>query len=206
VEPSGKEIFVDEEIDAIPALERFAVFWPVDDLAECFAHDVLIVLRGRARYARPPQTSRCPYLRTNAKLLHVDYILYVCIVRREAIMTYSLFITRRLALCALALCCVQSTFAQSLERSFPEQAKICKSLNHGLPQEPYIDLGTGAPIRLSAALVIRNEANRIVVNQELPRQFSGMCIIGAGGDLEKIWILTPEQAARALERAKKNGG
>lgn len=95
------------------------------------------------------------------------------------------------------LCCVPVLAqANGIDRQFPPNASYCKATKHGLPEEAQIVL-EGKLVVLSPALVIRDVNNRIVVNAYLPQEFEGMCMYGIGGALEKVWILTPEQAMRA---------
>lgn len=79
-----------------------------------------------------------------------------------------------------------------LVRGFPAQAVLCSLNDHKLPMEA-IALIDGKRVVLSAALVIRDTNNRIVVNGQLPKVFKGMCVFGPGGQLEKVWILSGAQ-------------
>lgn len=88
-------------------------------------------------------------------------------------------------------------------RQFPPQAAYCKIAGHGLPAEAAASIG-GAKVQLSAALVIRDQNNRIVVNSQLPQKFEGMCVVGGGG-LEKVWILTSERAQAAPLAGRERG-
>lgn len=90
-------------------------------------------------------------------------------------------------------------------RSFPTQARYCEIGGHGLPLESTAQIN-GQTVSLSPALVIRDEGNRIVVNGYLPQKFSGMCLQGVGGALERVWIMTPTQAREAREAKEASGG
>lgn len=87
-------------------------------------------------------------------------------------------------------------------RAFPAQAQYCQIDGHGLPTEATAKIN-GKIVGLSPALVIRDESNRIVVNAYLPQKVAGMCIQGFGEALEKVWIMTPEQAKEAKRAAKE---
>jgi hypothetical protein len=93
------------------------------------------------------------------------------------------------------------TVASAQMRSFPSQARYCEISAHGLPSASTAQIN-GQQITLSAALVIRDENNRIVVNSFLPQKFSGMCFVGPSGSLEKVWILTKEQEKVEKQNAK----
>ena len=89
---------------------------------------------------------------------------------------------------------------QAMDRAFPPQARYCESTDNALPQRLSATMRGVGEVALSPALVIRDQSNRVVVNSALPRQWAGMCSAGLGGALEKIWLLTPEQAERARQR------
>jgi hypothetical protein len=89
---------------------------------------------------------------------------------------------------------------QALDRAFPPSAKYCESTAHGLPGASSATLKGLGQVGLSPALVIRDQSNRVVVNSALPQRWAGMCSMGIGGALEKIWLLSPDQAKRAKER------
>lgn len=102
----------------------------------------------------------------------------------------------------VAIACVLPMGAQAqLARNFPPQAIYCQAISQGLPQTPVAEIDGKGSVRLSAAMVIRDESNRIIVNGALPASWRGMCIFSSSGDLEKLWILTPEQADRASAQA-----
>lgn len=105
----------------------------------------------------------------------------------------------RVAACAAALLASASCFA--MDRSFPPEATYCVATSNALPNASTAVVG-GATVALSAGLIIRDQSNRIIVNSYLPQAFHGMCVFGASGALEKIWILTREQAIAAKEAAK----
>lgn len=79
--------------------------------------------------------------------------------------------------------------APGLARRFPAQAVACSVSDHKLPAEA-LALIDGKSVGLSAALVIRDANNRIVVSSQLPKSFAGMCVLGPGGQLEKVWLLS----------------
>lgn len=88
-------------------------------------------------------------------------------------------------------------------RNFPQQAQKCKITGTQLPQAMVADVDGKGATMLSPALVIRDENNRIIVSGGLPKQFQGMCMFGIGGAIEKVWILTPDEAAQLLREAGK---
>lgn len=92
---------------------------------------------------------------------------------------------------------------QADARNFPVQAQKCKILRTALPQALMVDLDGKGATALSPALVIRDENNRIIVSGALPKTFQGMCMFGIGGAIEKVWILTPDEAAQMLKEAGK---
>jgi hypothetical protein len=92
---------------------------------------------------------------------------------------------------------------QAHARNFPAQAQQCKILDTSLPHALVVHLEARGAIGLSSALVIRDENNRIIVRGALPKAFQGMCSFGIGGEIEKIWIMKPDEIAAMAKEGRK---
>lgn len=110
--------------------------------------------------------------------------------------------------CLACLACLAwsaESQAQSLDRQFPLNVSYCESTQNGLPSAATVQisqLSRSGTARLSAALVIRDQSNRIIVSGMLPQKWQGMCGFGVDGSLDRLWILTSEQAKAQADKAK----
>ena len=92
-------------------------------------------------------------------------------------------------LAALALAAVA---AQAQMRTIPGDAKR-GTLSH--LQETIVVLD-GKQARLSAGAQIRDQENRIVLPTQLPKESKVKYLADGAGQLHRIWIMTPQEAAQ----------
>jgi hypothetical protein len=98
----------------------------------------------------------------------------------------------RLPTLLFACTCLIATLAHGQARSIPGEAKRGE-MRH--VQETIVSID-GAPRRLAPGAQIRDEANRLVVPTAVPAGAPVKYLLDAEGLVRRVWILTPEEAAK----------
>jgi hypothetical protein len=92
----------------------------------------------------------------------------------------------------IALLLLAASFASAQVRSIPQDAKVGE-IRHLQDMVVEID---GAPQQLAPGAQIRDASNRIIVPTAIPPGTLVKYLVDATGQVQKVWILTPEEAQR----------
>jgi hypothetical protein len=92
----------------------------------------------------------------------------------------------------IALLLLAASFASAQVRSIPEDARVGE-IRHLQDMVVEID---GAPQQLAPGAQIRDASNRIIVPTAIPPGTLVKYLVDATGQVQKVWILTPEEAQR----------
>jgi hypothetical protein len=106
------------------------------------------------------------------------------------------WISRLLASAGLALC-AHLAVAQIVTRVIPDDTRRA-TISH--LQDMYVSVD-GTPALLSPGALIRDRNNLIIVPSALPREGAlAEYAVDAGGQINRVWLLTSEEAARDKPR------
>ena len=97
---------------------------------------------------------------------------------------------------ALAFSLSFSALAQQPLRTIPAEAKRAR-IEHVQSMDVLVD---GRRSRLAPGVLIRDASNRFVLPAELPAGATVGYLTNLEGQIDRIWILTPEEAARPARR------
>jgi hypothetical protein len=92
----------------------------------------------------------------------------------------------------IALLLLAASLASAQVRSIPEDARLGE-IRH--LQEMVVEID-GAPQQLAPGAQIRDASNRIIVPTAIPPGTLVKYLVDAAGQVQKVWILTPEEAQR----------
>jgi len=92
----------------------------------------------------------------------------------------------------IALLLLATSLASAQVRSIPEDAKVGQ-IRH--LQDMLVEID-GAQQQLAPGAQIRDESNRIIVPTAIPPGTLVKYLFDAAGQVQKVWILTPEEAQR----------
>ena len=92
----------------------------------------------------------------------------------------------------IALLLLAAPLASAQVRSIPEDARVGE-IRH--LQEMVVEID-GAPQQLAPGAQIRDASNRIVLPTAIPPGTRVKYLVDAAGQVQKVWILTPEEAQR----------
>jgi hypothetical protein len=92
----------------------------------------------------------------------------------------------------IALLLLAASFASAQVRSIPQDAKVGE-IRHLQDMVVEID---GAPQQLAPGAQIHDASNRIIVPTAIPPGTLVKYLVDATGQVQKVWILTPEEAQR----------
>ena len=98
---------------------------------------------------------------------------------------------RRILLALLIWALVLPAAAVAQARQIPDDAKR-GSIVH--IQDTVVEID-GQPMRLSVAAQIRSQDNLIIVPASLPRGALAKYTLDGTGQIHRVWLLTPEEAA-----------
>ena len=92
----------------------------------------------------------------------------------------------------IALLLLAASLAGAQVRSIPQDAKVGE-IRHLQDMMVEID---GAPQQLAPGAQIRDESNRIIMPTAIPPGTLVKYLVDAAGQIQRVWILTPEEAQR----------
>ena len=92
----------------------------------------------------------------------------------------------------IALLLLAAPLASAQLRSIPEDARVGQ-IRH--LQEMVVEID-GAAQQLAPGAQIRDASNRIIVPMAIPPGTLVKYLVDAAGQVQKVWILTPEEAQR----------
>jgi len=92
----------------------------------------------------------------------------------------------------IALLLLAASLASAQVRSIPEDAKVGQ-IRH--LQEMLVEID-GTPQQLAPGAQIRDTSNRIIMPTAIPPGTLVKYLVDAAGQVQKVWILTPEEAQR----------
>ncbi len=92
----------------------------------------------------------------------------------------------------IALVLLAASLAGAQVRSIPQDAKVGE-IRHLQDMVVEID---GAPQQLAPGAQIRDESNRIIMPMAIPPGALVKYLVDAAGQIQRVWILTPEEAQR----------
>jgi hypothetical protein len=98
---------------------------------------------------------------------------------------------RRMLLALLIAALVLPAAAAAQARQIPDDAKRGKIVQI---QDIMVEID-GRPMRLSAAAQIRSQDNLIIMPMSLPRGALVKFTLDGTGQIHRVWLLTPEEAA-----------
>ncbi len=99
----------------------------------------------------------------------------------------------------LALMLLLPALAAAQLRTLPEDAKR-GNIQHVTETLVSID---GQEMRLAPGATIRNQQNLIIVPTALPREGAeAQYLLDGNGQISRVWLLTPEEAARPRARSR----
>jgi hypothetical protein len=104
------------------------------------------------------------------------------------------------ALCLLAVALMLPDFAAAQLRTLPEVAERGR-IEHVVELVVRVD---GRDFMLAPGATIRSERNLTIVPSALPRGGETLAadyIVDASGQISRVWLLTPEEAARPRKKA-----
>jgi hypothetical protein len=93
---------------------------------------------------------------------------------------------------AFALNTSYSAFAQQPLRTIPAEAKRGR-ITHIQAMDVTVD---GRRVRLAPGVLIRDANNRFVLPAEIPADAAVGYLTNLEGQIDRVWILTPAEAAR----------
>jgi hypothetical protein len=111
---------------------------------------------------------------------------------RKILLLLKLFVT------VTAFATAQMSYAQFL-RLLPPNAKRGVT---GEPRPLPVIIISGEAVKLSPGGIIFDEQNRTILHQSLPANANVLFQLDMNGDIQRMYILTPEEWAR-LDQAKK---
>ena len=92
----------------------------------------------------------------------------------------------------IALLLLAAPLASAQLRSIPEDARVGE-IRH--LQEMLVEID-GTPQQLAPGAQIRDTSNRIIMPTAIPPGTLVKYLVDAAGQVQKVWILTPEEAQR----------
>ena len=92
----------------------------------------------------------------------------------------------------IAVACLASTAVYAQLRSIPDAAKRGE-MRHLQDMAVEID---GTMLRLAPGAQIRDASNRVIVPTAVPARATVKYLFNADGLVRRVWILTPEEAAK----------
>ena len=92
----------------------------------------------------------------------------------------------------IALLLLAASLAGAQVRSIPQDAKVGE-IRH--LQDMLVEID-GAPQQLAPGAQIRDESNRIIMPTAIPPGTLVKYLVDAAGQIQRVWILTPEEAQR----------
>ena len=92
----------------------------------------------------------------------------------------------------IALVLLAAPLASAQVRSIPADAKVGQ-IRH--LQDMLVEID-GAPQQLAPGAQIRDESNRIIMPIAIPPGTRVKYLVDAAGQVQRVWILTPEEAQR----------
>jgi hypothetical protein len=92
----------------------------------------------------------------------------------------------------IAFLLLAASLASAQVRSIPEDARLGE-IRH--LQEMLVEID-GAPQQLAPGAQIRDASNRLIVPTAIPPGTLVKYLVDAAGQVQKVWILTPEEAQR----------
>jgi hypothetical protein len=101
-----------------------------------------------------------------------------------------------IAFALAALVFAATAFAQQPLRTIPLDAKRGR-MTHIQAMDVQLD---GRPTRLAPGVIIRDAGNRIILPTTLPSDAPVGYLVDFQGQIDRVWILTPEEAARPARR------
>ena len=92
----------------------------------------------------------------------------------------------------IALLLLAASLASAQVRSIPADAKVGE-IRH--LQDMLVEID-GAPQQLAPGAQIRDASNRIIMPIAIPPGTRVKYLVDAAGQIQRVWILTPEEAQR----------
>lgn len=108
----------------------------------------------------------------------------------------SFTVHHRIALLAVCLAFALNAVAQQPLRTVPAEVKRGR-MSHAQDMDVLLD---GSRVRLAPGVLIRDTGNRFVLPVDLPPNAVVGYLTNLQGQIDRVWILTPEEAARPAPR------